>query len=336
MRCLIRADAGEATGTGHVMRCLTIAEELKARGHEVALRGSFGMIPWLLARIAEVGVETQAEDFGCLSTDERDYDGIDVMIVDSYVLPSGDITRVNRSVPTLAVVDGDARGIDAAAYLDQNLGATGEGLSARQRTRLLAGARYALVRREIRDLHRPAPRPIADPKRICAFMGGSDPTGAMVVVARALAALPDGFQIDLVVTDRWRSAVTAAAGEHVRLHHPTPRLPDLLARADVVISATGTSAWDLCTMGVPTIFTTVVENQRAGYEALLQRGLALGVDLEHDSSAERSLVDAVFRLIEDEPLRHSLWAACAEAFDGRGAERVADAVERLALRLTPS
>ncbi|MGN7948281.1 PseG/SpsG family protein [Microbacterium sp. 22215] len=336
MRCLIRADAGEATGTGHVMRCLTIAEELKTRGHEVVIRGDFGTVPWLSARIAEVGVEEEPEAFGVLSTNARDYGGIDVVIVDSYVISSDAITHVNRLVPTLAVVDGDTRGIEAEAYLDQNLGATGDGFTPGQQRRLLAGSRYALVRREIRDLRRSEPRELGDPPHICAFMGGSDPTGAMVVVTRAVSALPRDFQVDLVVTDRWRAAAAEAARPGIRFHQPTPRLPDLLARADLVISATGTSAWDLCTMGVPSIFTTVVDNQRAGYASLMRGGLAVGVDFQNDPDVEKSLLEGIFRLIEDAPLRRRLWEACTGAFDGRGSERVADAVERLARVISPT
>lgn len=331
MRCLIRADAGEAVGTGHVMRCLTIAEELVDRGHEVILRGSTSGVPWLDDRIRESGVAVDPAESGVLSVRENDYDGVDVVIVDSYVYPADAISTLNRIVPTLVVMDGDGRGIDAAAYLDQNLGASGATLTPPQRGRLLAGPRFALVRREIRDLRRRAVRTISNPPRICAFMGGSDPTGAMVTVAKAMNRLTIPAHIDLVVTDRWRDIVARTPlGDGIHLHRPTPRLPRLLADADVVISATGTSAWDVCTLGVPAVFTAVIDNQRAGFEALREHGLALGVDLATAPDVERSLMNAVLEILDDGALRRRLFAAAAELFDGRGAERVADRLELLA------
>ena len=331
VRCLIRADAGEAVGTGHVMRCLTIAEELVDRGHEVVLRGSFSDVPWLDARIAETGVVVESAAAGVLGTSARDYTGFDVAIIDSYVYPADAINTVDGLVPVLAVIDGDARGIDASAYLDQNLGAAGTGLESQQRERLIAGSRFALVRREIRDLRRSEPREPADPPRVCAFMGGSDPTGAMVTVARALNDLPTTARVDLVVTDRWWDAVAREVRRgSTELHHPTPRLPLMLAEADVVISATGTSAWDVCTLGIPAVFTTVADNQRAGYEALVGNGLALGVDLSNLQEAEGAMTGAVVRILDDATLRQRLFEACTEHFDGYGPARVADRLERLA------
>ncbi|WP_292794854.1 PseG/SpsG family protein [Microbacterium sp. UBA6633] len=335
MRCLIRADASEAIGTGHVMRCLTIAEELTARGHEVVLRGSVENVAWLEARIIEAGVTVESVPPGTMSTRAADYEGIEMMIIDSYTIPADAITAANRIVPVMLVIDGDGRGADATRYLDQNLGADGGSLSPTQRRRLLAGPRYALVRKEIVALRRPDVREISGRPRICAFMGGSDPTGAMVTVAGALEALSVPADIDLVVTDRWRDAVTARAGrlEGVRVHPPTPRLPHLLAAADVAVSATGTSAWDVCTLGVPAVFAAVVDNQRAGFAALMHEGLALGVDLSTSTDAEADLTAAVERLLDDAPLRRRLFAACADLFDGRGAARVADQVEALAAGL---
>ncbi len=59
MRILLRSDAGVQTGTGHVMRCLTLAEELLGRGHEVVLLGSIGDVAWLREQVADSGVEVQ-------------------------------------------------------------------------------------------------------------------------------------------------------------------------------------------------------------------------------------------------------------------------------------
>ncbi|WP_217184526.1 PseG/SpsG family protein [Streptomyces sp. AC495_CC817] len=327
MRCLIRADATVDTGTGHVMRCLTLAEELVARGHEVHLRGHVGDIPWLHERLSAVGVRHEEAVAHVLEPREADAADYDVAVVDSYEYSPEAVSAMARLVPTLAIIDGDDRGIVSSLYLDQNLGADD-----RPGSPLLAGPRFALVRGEIVRRMRVRPRALSRPPRILAFMGGSDPTGAILTVAESLARLDAAIALDIVVTARWRQEVARLVGSRpsARLLEPTPRLPELLSEADITVSATGTSAWEICTVGIPAVFVAVVDNQLAGFRAITERGIALGSDLTSAARPVDDIHDGVLRLLHEPALRTRLFDASRELFDGRGASRVADALERLA------
>jgi spore coat polysaccharide biosynthesis predicted glycosyltransferase SpsG len=107
---------------------------------------------------------------------------------------------------------------------------------------------------------------------------------------------------------------------------PTDELPKLLSDTDLAVSASGTSTWELLCLGVPAALIWVVDNQIIGYERTVARGLAAG--LGHVSGLDRSSRAAVVlrRLLTDPPLRAALASRAWAAVDGRGAQRVADAL----------
>src|SRR5690606_4872523 len=102
-------------------------------------------------------------------------------------------------------------------------------------------------------------------------------------------------------------------------------LPEILGSADVVVSAAGTSAWDVCTMGRPAVLVGVVENQSAGLARALEAGVALGVDATLESSDRTGTLLA--RLLDDQDVRRAVVERALAVFDGRGVERVANALE---------
>jgi spore coat polysaccharide biosynthesis predicted glycosyltransferase SpsG len=329
MRFLLRADAGVRTGTGHVMRCLTLAEELLRREHTVVLEGAIE-VPWVQAQVAAAGVEHRSAVSGVLDVAGIVAGGWDAVVIDSYDLSPAEVSRLAGDVAVLAVIDGEHRGIIASRYVDPNLGADERSYGPGVDGRLLAGSRYALVRRSITALRRPDRWRLGAPPRVLAFFGGSDPVGAMPRVARALAPHLDGVEATLIVPPRWHDETVAAVrGRTVRVIPPTPDLPAELDRADIVVSAAGTSAWDLATMASPAVLAAVVDNQRDGLAAIVSAGVAVAVDAHDDPERLDEVGGLVAALLADEPRRRALSERCFEIFDGRGAARVADALEQL-------
>nr|WP_279587853.1 glycosyltransferase [Microbacterium ulmi] len=310
------------------MRCLTIAEELHARGHEVTLWGSLGGVPWLGERVTATGVRHLASEPFSLDVDVIAAEA-DVVVVDSYTIDPAEIGRLDALAPVLAVIDGDDRRIRASAYLDQNLHAEALPYPSHVSDRLYAGSRYALVRRELSELHRVSAWPLPDEPRVLCVLGGSDPLRSMPRVAAALCTLPEEVRLTLVTAPESlqdvRELVAGRGG--VKVVPPTSHIAGLLAESDLVVSAAGTTAWDVCTIGMPAVFIAVVDNQRAGLRAILDAGVALGLDATHDVACIDTVGQLVAMLIDDEDLRNEQSARCRELFDGRGPERVADALE---------
>jgi spore coat polysaccharide biosynthesis predicted glycosyltransferase SpsG len=214
--------------------------------------------------------------------------------------------------------------------VDQNLGA--ERRAAPHEGTLLAGPRYTLFRDEILSAPPVTWAPDHPGSRVLAFFGGSDPFGAAEVVAPLVldAVAPVDLRVvtaDPVVADRL-GALPTAPGQDVTVMAPRPDLMSLARGADLVVTATGSSVWELMVHGVPFACVQVAPNQELGYHALLTRGLCLGLgsldDLRNDPGAAARARTEIRRLSEDTVLRASLAARGRTLFDGRGRARVAD------------
>jgi len=254
----------------------------------------------------------------------------DWVIVDSYQLDAVEISALGRAVPVLAIVDGDIRGIEATLYLEQNVGSEHADWAVADGSRVLAGPAFALVRSSIRAGRRETPWRLEGTPRVLAFMGGTDATGAIVPVSRALASVDRDIRVTVIAAPVHRDAVLRELAEKtdVLVVEPRPDIASLMAESDIVVSASGTSAWEVGTLGLPSVLIAVVENQRASLAEAVRRGFVLGVDVVDDpTSGFARLADDIVSLCDDEHLRRSLSEASTAVFDGRGATRVIEAME---------
>lgn len=335
MKILLRADASRTQGTGHVMRVLTLSEELQAAGHRVVLASAPSGIGWLEAMIDELGIERVEVAAHSLGAELIREFSPDWLVVDSYEIPAEKISDTRSLTHVAAIVDADSRAISADLYIDHNVGAENIDWPASVKPHMLAGSRYALIRRAIREVKRADPwKALSEPPRILGFMGGTDPTGMIMSVARALAALPTSTQGVVICAPAWRDEVTTLLAGHtdIEVIPPTTNLPALLAATDIAVSAAGTSSWELCTLGIPSILIEVVDNQTESLREMTRHHLVIGLspaDFDGDELTI-ALTAHLNSLSKDESARKQLSLACAEMFDGNGAKRVVEAMTDIA------
>ena len=107
-------------------------------------------------------------------------------------------------------------------------------------------------------------------------------------------------------------------------------LPALVVESDLVVSASGSSVWELLCLGAAAATVCVTDNQEAGYREVVRRGLVAGLgslaDLTGSDAARRHAVTTLAALLTDPDARHDLAARGLGEVDGRGRERVADAL----------
>lgn len=326
MKVLLRADASPQQGTGHVMRTLTLVEGLLTAGHEAVLWTNESGIDWLEAAIESSGAQIIRCEQHSLDLDQLSAIAPDWLVVDSYEISAEQISAARAHTRVLAIVDGTTRGILADRYVDQNLGAESLIWPLATFGRLLAGSSYALIRSAILAERRTDPWRRTGRPNVVAVLGGSDPTGTIVTVARVLKPFLNDIMLDLVVNERWRGEVERELGHRdtVRIHATTPELPKLLGAANIAISAAGTSAWELCALGIPSVFIGVVENQSESLRQLCEQRLALGIDLTETAASDvaEELAGLVSQLLDSEALCHSLSERCRAAVDGVGTARI--------------
>ncbi|GAA2210765.1 UDP-2,4-diacetamido-2,4,6-trideoxy-beta-L-altropyranose hydrolase [Nonomuraea monospora] len=309
-----RCDAGVRSGAGHLVRCVALAEELAARDVGVVFLGDVSGSEWARAQLRERGfplvpAPPEPARLAALACELR----LDAVVLDSYDLPAetGAVLRDARFA-VLALVDGDPLGQEADLYLDQNLGA--ERRPFPLPARRLAGAGYALLRDSVRR-HTRAPAGGEVPEVLC-FFGGTDSGGVAPAWARALTATGRPFRGTVV------SPAPFEAGGPITVIPPTNRLPELMAGADLVVTAAGSAIWELLYLGVPTALTWVADNQRIGYEELVTLGAAAGLG----GAADEAGTCVLARLLADPAAREEHGRRGSGLVDGRGRERVADAL----------
>ncbi|MET0426031.1 MAG: spore coat protein [Actinoplanes sp.] len=325
----IRCDAGPRTGVGHLVRCVALAEELVSRGVGVRFLSDLGGLDWAEAQLTQRGLPWHPPPFdevGLVAAADRL--GLDALVVDSYTLPPQHSAAVRRSGRTvLAIVDGDPRGQTADIYVDQNLDAA---ILADDDTIGLAGLDYALLRssvRQLRPLHAPVHASPRTPK-VVAFFGGTDAFRAAPQIAALLARTGVAFDATVVAADeslrRELLAVPAGPGQRFEVIAPTDELPKLLAGADLAVSASGTSTWELLCLGLASALVWVVDNQIQGYERTIANGYAAG--LGRLGGPDEQAIAVLRELLTSPGSRTALATRAWSAVDGLGVERVADAL----------
>ncbi len=356
MRVAIRTDASLAIGTGHVMRCLTLATQLREQGAEVrfvcrahegnlnpliAARGFAVAVlpaPQAAAQPGHAGwlgvpVATDAAQTGSALGDATDW-----LVTDHYAIDREWHSALRSSVTRIFAIDDLAdRRHDCDMLLDQNLSDQGaaryDGLVPRACT-VLASPHYALLQPDYAPLHATSSPREGAVKRILVFFGGVDRDSLTLRTLQALLALPgEALQIDVVPggsnPDRARIEALAAGMERVTVHGQLPSLAPLMMQADLAIGAGGAVSWERLCLGLPSIVVTVAENQRTVAGLLSQRGL---IDWLGDAAelSDQQLAAALAHWRKD-GIPAGWFPDHAGLVDGAGAARVASAMMNAAV-----
>ena len=355
MRVAFRADASVTIGTGHVMRCLTLADTLRALGADCQFvtRDLPGHLGALIAdrdfavslldapsgpapsgppdHAAWAGVTWQKDLVDTLAVLDR----TDWLIVDHYALDARWQKGLGDRVGRIMVIDDLAdRPHAAALLLDQNLGREAkdyDGLVPDD-CRILTGPRFALLRPEFaaqrgRSLTR---RGVPQLAHLMVTMGGTDAIDATSQVLRALkdANLPEGLRISVVMGSR-APALARVRALATEMPWPTEVLVDvrdmaaLMTDADLAIGAGGSTNWERCCLGLPGIVVETAENQAGSVKAMVQAEAALGIGLVSESDFADRLLGAV-RQMQNADFRADYSSRTAAICAGDGALRVVD------------
>lgn len=337
---LVRPDLGVDVGIGHVMRCLALSQVWLDRGRPVAFVVS-AAAPEVTGRLVREGIAVHdfagragADEDATATAEIAARDGASWVLLDGYGFGSAYRRIVRGAGLRLACIE-DRTELDsgpADLILNQNAYAQSSPPAAGSGPRALMGTRYALLRREFEGW-RESSRPIAaTARRILITMGGSDPANATLKAVGAVRSLdaPDlAVRIAAGPANPNRHALAEAAdssGGRVELCSPKTEMPELMAWADLAISAAGSTCWELAFMGVPTIAVTLAENQRPIAASLETAGTGIDAGWNRELT-EAHLAETLARLLPDEPRRSEMSRRGRALVDGRGAERVADALE---------
>lgn len=325
MKVVIRADASTAIGSGHVMRQLSLAEELLDRGCDVTLVGAVIDTQWLVPVINSVpglkwvqvsDIDSERAEMTSLSPS--------VVLVDSYSHDEAQLASLEKIFGRVAVMlDGPWQEVSGELAIAPVLDSAAEWLRPYKSSfsKLYAGPDYVVLRRQILEAREALKQPRKAGKPVITVaLGGTDSGGNSEWVIEALNSIDTPLIVNFF-------ASTGAVSSNCRqsAHHefvfcePGAAYAATLPTAALVIAAGGTSALELVYLGLPSIFLPVAENQSENARAIDKFGLGALV-WPNDPEREEKLVHAATSVLNrPRPLLLE-----NPMIDGLGAKRVAD------------
>jgi spore coat polysaccharide biosynthesis predicted glycosyltransferase SpsG len=319
MRLVFHCDASASVGLGHAMRCVAIAEAAIALGHDpwFALPVDSVALPIVLGRRLAIEPPVASDGGHATSMDA------DVIVFDGYSFTNSDFSRARSAGSRVAAIVDDPVGrIDVDVVICPD-GVDGASFELPNGCVLLAGVEFAPIRREFVTMRR-----VRDPgaSTLLVTLGGADPRGALPFVLDALdRARP---------FDEVRVVIGPAAAPLDRERPWLVELRDVrdmatvMDGADAAISASGTTAWELATLGVPSAIFRVAENQRRLHAITVDAGAALDAGVFSGGFDD---LESVVERLADPRVQHALGQRALELVDGRGGSRVASAITDLPL-----
>lgn len=339
----IRADANEVIGSGHVMRCLSIAAELKRQGEDVTfliadersekmiLEKSFSVLC-----LHSIWDDLEQELDTLLQMIEEKQ--ILLLMIDSYYVTERYLQKLHQYTKLVYIDDLNAFLYPVDLLINYNIYAPQldyencyerAGLSAK----FALGCKYVPLRKEFQGVcyrHR------EQVLRIMITSGGTDSYNVIGNLLEVLCCQEwfADIQYDIIIgrfnqnkdilEERWKSC------ENVHFFCNVPNMSEYMKRCDIAITAAGSTVYELCACGVPSIIYIFADNQLAIAHAAYEMGLLPWVgDVREDmKSCMDKIISEIEHLRNDKENRIRQSQHLRNLTDGRGCARIAEQIIR--------
>ena len=360
-KAVFRVDASIAIGSGHVIRCLTLADEFRTRGyrcqfvcrehpgHLNEVIGGRGYPVSALPLVPNADGDTDA--YGISLPPHADWLGaswqndleatrpflgdtdVDWLVVDHYALDYRWEAGMRNWCRRILVIDDLAdRAHHCDFLLDQNFAG---GWRGRYHNLIpdaavaLLGPDYALLHPQYSALRDRAPEREGRVGRVLIYFGGADASNLTGLAVLAVSSIVQSdIKLDVVInpdgihTESVRRMVGALP--NARLHERLPNLASLMLAADLAIGAAGASSWERCCLGLPSVVISIADNQRPIAADLANRGIILWVG--HVGEVDQSALVTAIRPYLENGLSSEWSRKCFAYVDGGGTRRVAETI----------
>lgn len=338
-----RADANERIATGHVMRCAAIAKELIEKGQEVC----FLVADQVSGKVVEnqglpvIVLDKQWDDLHQeipLMCELLKRHRPDWLMIDTYYVTPAYVRELHKWT-RIAYID-DLKQFHFECDLLINYAVYASDMNYEEaylNTKLLLGCKYAPLRNVFRSLPVHAIR--EDVQDILLLTGGSDTyhvalNFANEVVKQQKKWMNVTFHI---VCGRFNMDISeleeiARQWDHIKIYPFVEHIETLMQKADIAISAGGSTLYELCACGTPTITYCMADNQLRNVEKFAQLGLMeYSGDVRQDFLYDR-LHDKLCDLAKDKCARFRCSDRMIRMVDGMGAMRIAEQLQQVMQR----
>ena len=335
-----RVDANEKVATGHLMRCIAIAEMCRRKGEECL---------FILAEEKETErLRKRNFPYDILHSDWADMSGekekmeklieekaFSFLLVDSYKATTEYLRHLNSRVPVMYIDDFGKTKIPVSAVLHYGIGAEEKNYQREYEqdgVKVLMGMEYIPLREEFMEKEIPHQK---REKSILVTTGGTDTyhiTGKFLeqcfseLEKNGTSFLKD-YQYEVIVgaLNSHIHELEAFALEHpeVRIHKNVSNMSEYMRKCKMAISAGGTTLYELCACGIPTVCFSFADNQKPGTAAFGKSGLMDYVGDARETDVVKNMLSSLQRLHENETVYKERQEKMQKAVAGKGAWRIA-------------
>ncbi|QPJ62159.1 MAG: UDP-2,4-diacetamido-2,4,6-trideoxy-beta-L-altropyranose hydrolase [Candidatus Nitronauta litoralis] len=354
MHICFRVDASKEIGTGHLMRCFTLAEALIERGARVTFlcrhlpeefHGRFQTLK-MDCVILNLEGNSQAKNPSNQYTQwlgvPPEVDAIDVasvlpdlvppvdwVVVDHYALDAEWEIQIRPFCKQLMAIDDLHRPHACEILLDQNLQEGGKNLYNKivpEGSLALLGPAYALLRPQFLEARQKLSPKNGSLDRILVFFGGTDSSNNTLKAVKAARTFNRDIALDIVpgVFYPYRDELNSFCAdlESVTIHDG-PDMTQLMQAADLALGSPGSTTWERMVLGLPAVVVISADNQDAVAKQAHNQGTLINLGDEKNVS-EEDWVEILNNLSTNPTLLSEMSEKGMKLLDGQGTRRVAE------------
>lgn len=350
-RIIFRTDASPTIGSGHLLRCLALAQAC----HEIGGKATFALTVnagWLENRLKLEGISVDYLSTSPGSREDAQFtaalakkEDANWIVIDGYQF--GDNYQrylENRGFQLLVIDDyGHIGQYSSNFVLDQNIN-TDESFYGKKAasTQLLLGNQFALLRNEFRSYRRFTREISSNGRRILVTLGGSSRNEPIFTILSALSEVKSvKSELECVVimggSSQYSGEIRSCSEElalSICIKDHVESMAELMAWADLAVSGAGTTCWELAYMGLPSIVIVLAENQSMLGQGVHSAGLALNLGWYHNITASR-MAKSLIPLLANASERKAMSQRGQTLIDGDGTDRVLMYLTNQPFRLRP-
>lgn len=329
-------NGGQGIGMGHIIRCCALGQELKKSGCKVfffsALKEGINSL------------KKQGFDVECLKTVEpfnaKEVTGfiiekkVDILVVDSYSVSQDYFNQMKKVVKRLVYIDDiNAFDYNVDILINYSISAKKHDYKNLNREiRILLGPQYALLRKQFQNI--PFRKMNESVSRIMITSGAADKFDTIPLIIKAILEddeLKDK-EINVIIGNSFNNTEIikdfSSQNKNIILHQNISDLSDIMLSSDIAISAGGSTLYELCACGIPSLSYIIAGNQEKSAQALSEQGIIECMGW-HNKLSTNMISKKIKELCNDYEKRKELSLKMQKLVDGRGAQRVAEEIVRL-------
>lgn len=325
MLAILRFDASKDQGLGHLVRSMALADAAIASGWSVEVCGNIenpAGLEMIAGRTETIyPAPRTSPELAHLAVRRRAH----IVHIDSYEEQIGLREAFGAAgIPVSSMEDGTNGRRPADLVVDPSPSSELSFRPGDGSMRLFRGLKAIPLRRSILNMARPTNgTPMGHCQRVMIVMGGTDARNLTNFMVQCWLDTGLDAECHVVAQPNALKSCDPAVVQKLVVHEPGPHIPALFPEMDLVVTASGTTIWELAYLGTPMAIVQVVENQDENYRYATSQGMAAGLgSLVDGSLSHADVVGTLQKLGSSSHLRGGLSASAQHLVDGTGSRNI--------------